>query len=65
MNRYRVTLTVEARTVMSGWWSDEATAERKCRRWIGERGSVGGTRIALTDEWEGGRVVMSWPETDR
>ncbi|MFF0291011.1 hypothetical protein [Streptomyces sp. NPDC005262] len=50
MDRYHVTLSIGARTVMRGWWSDEAAAERKYTRWIGERGGVDGARITLTDE---------------
>ncbi|WP_326607777.1 hypothetical protein OG930_40685 [Streptomyces sp. NBC_01799] len=62
MDRYHLTLSIGARTIMRGWWSDEAAAERKYTRWIGERGGVDGTRIALTDEADGGRVLKSWPE---
>ncbi|MET8420541.1 hypothetical protein ACWD7C_01065 [Streptomyces sp. NPDC005134] len=61
MDRYRVTLSIEARIIMRGWWSDEAVAERKYTRWIGERGGVDGARITLTDEQDGGRVLQSWP----
>ncbi|MEU1494849.1 hypothetical protein ABZ456_31975 [Streptomyces sp. NPDC005776] len=61
MDRYRLTLTIGALTVMCGWWSDLPTAERKYTRWIGERGSINGTRITLTDEADDGRVLKSWP----
>ncbi|MET8331746.1 hypothetical protein [Streptomyces sp. NPDC005181] len=54
-----------ARTVMRGWWSDEATAERKYTRWIGDRGGVDGARITLTGEANGGRVLKSWPPENR
>ncbi|MCX4790393.1 hypothetical protein OG369_30765 [Streptomyces sp. NBC_01221] len=50
---------------MHGWWPDLATAERKYTRWIGERGGVDDTRITLTNEVDGGRVLKSWPNADR
>lgn len=50
---------------MRGWWSDEATAERKYTRWIGDRGGVDGARITLTGEANGGRVLKSWPPENR
>jgi hypothetical protein len=65
VDRYHVTLSIGARTVIRGWWSDEATAERKYKRWIGERGGVDGARITLTDEADGGRVLKSWPPEGR
>lgn len=46
---------------MRGWWSGRLTAERKLAAWVGERGSVEGTRITLTDEAEDGRVLKTWP----
>lgn len=60
-----MTLTIGARTIMRGWWSDEATAGRKYTRWIGERGGREGARITLTDEADGGRVLKAWPGEDR
>lgn len=65
MDRYRATLTIGARTIMRGWWADLPTAERKYLRWIGERGGVDDTRIRLTDEADGGRVLKSWPDETR
>ncbi|MFE5111436.1 hypothetical protein [Streptomyces sp. NPDC056663] len=50
---------------MRGWWADQATAERKYLRWIGERGGREGTRITLIDEADGGRVLKAWPDQDR
>lgn len=61
VDRYCLTWTIGDRTIMRGWWNDLAVAERKCTSWIGERGSVDGARIALTDE-ENGRVLKSWPD---
>ncbi|WP_392750276.1 hypothetical protein [Streptomyces sp. LN590] len=65
MDRYRVTLSIGARIIMRGWWSDEAAAEGNYTRWIGERGGVDGARITLTDEADGGRVLKAWPDQDR
>ncbi|MCX5144649.1 hypothetical protein [Streptomyces sp. NBC_00338] len=62
MDRYRLTLTIGARTIARGWWADLPTAERKYTRWIGERGGVDGARITLTDEEDGGRILQSWPD---
>lgn len=62
MDRYCLTLTIEGQTIMRGWWSGLPTAERKYLRWIGEQGSVSGTRIALADEADGGRVLKAWPD---
>lgn len=56
-----MTLSIGARIIMRGWWSDEAVAEGKYTRWIGERGGVDGAWITLTDEADGGRVLQSWP----
>ncbi|WSA81798.1 hypothetical protein OG930_43725 [Streptomyces sp. NBC_01799] len=61
MDRYRVTLSIGARIIMRGWWSDEAAAEGKYTRWIGERGGLDGAWITLSDEADGGRVLQSWP----
>lgn len=62
MDRYRLTLTIGPRRIMSGWWPDPDTAKRKLDRWINERGGVAATRITLTDEAEDGRVLRSWPD---
>ncbi|WP_030917218.1 hypothetical protein [Streptomyces sp. NRRL B-24720] len=60
-----MTLSHGGRTIMRGWWPDRATAERKFKSWIGERGSVDGARITLTDEADGGRLLKAWPDGDR
>nr|WTB35095.1 hypothetical protein OG781_41630 [Streptomyces sp. NBC_00830] len=65
MDRYHLMLSIGARPVMRGWWADQATAERKYLRWIGERGGREGTRITLIDEADGGRVLKAWPDQDR
>lgn len=62
--RYHLTLTTLADgTLMHGWWSSRATADRKYRSWIGSYGSMPGARIVLAERLEGDReqVLKSWP----
>ncbi|MFJ2697400.1 hypothetical protein ACIO5Z_14400 [Streptomyces rochei] len=59
--RYRVTVTVEGRPLMHGWWGSEATARRKFAAWVGEHGSRPGARVTLTDE-ETGETLTEWPD---
>lgn len=56
--RYRVTLIVDGRTVMNGWWDVRATAEKKWTSWVGEQGD--GARVELVDT-ETGDVLKAWP----
>jgi hypothetical protein len=58
--RYHLTLSVDGQPAMHGWWSDRGTAGRKLRTWIGERGSMPGTRFTLVDE-ETGKTLTTWP----
>jgi hypothetical protein len=58
--RYHLTLTLDGRPAMQGWWGSEATARRQFKVWIGERGSMPGVRIVLVDE-ETGETLTSWP----
>lgn len=59
--RYRVTVTVEGRPLMHGWWGSEATARRKFAAWVGEHGSRPSARVTLTDE-ETGETLTEWPD---
>lgn len=59
--RYHLTLTVDGRPMMHGWWDDETTARRQFTQWIGERGSLPGAHVTLVDE-ETGEELDSWPE---
>ncbi|WP_405673312.1 hypothetical protein [Streptomyces sp. NBC_01530] len=61
MTRFHLTLASTGRTVMSGWWADEATARGKFRDWIGR--NVADARVVLVDE-ETGRVLASWPDEE-
>jgi len=58
--RYHLTLTLDGRQAMNGWWGSEATARRQFTSWIGGRGSMPGVRIVLVDE-ETGTVLTTWP----
>ncbi|MFF4044981.1 hypothetical protein [Streptomyces sp. NPDC001816] len=58
--RYHLTLTAAGRAMMHGWWGSETTARRQFSAWVGERGSLPGARITLTDE-ETGTVLTTWP----
>jgi hypothetical protein len=59
--RYHLTLTLDGRPAMHGWWGSEETARRQYTTWIGERGSLPGARITLVDEQEQ-LVLTSWPD---
>ncbi|MFE0845246.1 hypothetical protein [Streptomyces rochei] len=59
--RYRVTVTVEGRPLMHGWWGSEATARRKFTTWVGEHSGRTGARVTLTDE-ETGETLTEWPD---
>jgi hypothetical protein len=61
LERYHLTLTLDGRPAMQGWWGSEATARRQFKVWIDERGSMPGVRITLVDEEEQ-RVLASWPD---
>jgi hypothetical protein len=58
--RYYLLLAIHGRPTMHGWWADRATVDRKMLTWIGERGSVDGARITLTDETDG-QQLAAWP----
>jgi hypothetical protein len=58
--RFHLLLSVDGRPMMHSWWNDEAVARDRFRDWIGERGSLPGARIELTDE-ETGEELDSWP----
>ncbi|MEV8033865.1 hypothetical protein [Streptomyces sp. NPDC086182] len=60
-DRYHLTLTLDGRPAMQGWWSREATARRQFTAWVGERGEMPGVRITLVDT-ETGRTLTAWPK---
>ncbi|MCX5253667.1 hypothetical protein OOK27_05690 [Streptomyces canus] len=49
------------RTVMRGWWADEAVARGKLRDWIGSHRDLVEPHFTLVDE-ETGIVLTTWPE---
>ncbi|MFJ9038030.1 hypothetical protein ACIRF8_15725 [Streptomyces sp. NPDC102406] len=57
--RYRVTLTLDGRPTMDGWWNLYATAAEKFTAWVGEQGR-NGARVELVDT-ETGDVLKAWP----
>ncbi|MCW7941708.1 hypothetical protein AAW14_06645 [Streptomyces hygroscopicus] len=57
--RFHLTLHLDGRPVLDGWWGDEATARKKFREAVGDYGRDG-ARIALTDT-ETGEQLASWP----
>ena len=61
MDRYHLTLTLDGKPAMHGWWAKEATARRQFASWVGERGSMPGVRIVLVDTADG-TVIHRWPD---
>lgn len=58
--RYRLTLTMNGRRTMRGWWATEDAARRQIPVWVRDWGVVGAL-ITLVDTADG-TVVHSWPE---
>jgi len=58
--RYRVTLLLDGRPVLRGWWGSEVVARSQFTDLVGEYGRPG-ARVTLTDE-DTGRVLTEWPE---
>jgi hypothetical protein len=61
VDRYHLTLTLDGRPAMQGWWAKEPTARRQFSAWVGERGEMPGVRITLIDELDG-TVLTTWPK---
>ncbi|MFF4909732.1 hypothetical protein ACFY2T_33285 [Streptomyces sp. NPDC001260] len=61
--RFHLIHSAGGRPVAHGWWSDEAVARSKFVLWVGQNGSVVGTRIALDDEAEA-RTLAVWPDPE-
>ncbi|XIG77236.1 hypothetical protein C1N81_30895 [Streptomyces sp. SGAir0957] len=60
--RYHVTLTIDGKPVLDGWWDDPDTAERKATGLATEHEDNPGARVTLT-EWHGGQEwpLQEWP----
>ncbi|MHB9849131.1 hypothetical protein ACSYGO_07805 [Streptomyces krungchingensis] len=59
--RYHLLLALNGRPAMHGWWEKESVARRQFSSWVGDRGSMPGVRITLTDV-ETGRLLTEWPK---
>ncbi|MGW5582804.1 hypothetical protein [Streptomyces sp. NPDC003857] len=57
--RYRLTLTLDGREVLQGWWTREANARRKFSSVVGQYGRPG-AHVSLVDT-ETGETLTSWP----
>ncbi|MFE7928335.1 hypothetical protein ACFU6S_06275 [Streptomyces sp. NPDC057456] len=62
--RYKVTLAVDGRPTMEGWWEERATADRKYLGWIGEYSNRASARVTLTDATTGDELTK-WPREQR
>lgn len=59
---FHLVLTSAGQPVMHGWWSSEATAERKFSEWIGSHSAIRGAAVVLAElSADGEHVLMSWP----
>ena len=54
--RYRLTLTLDGRAALEGWWGSEEPADRKFKAMVGEYGVEGAT-ITLVDTATGDQVA--------
>ena len=59
--RYHLTLALDGRAALEGWWGREETARRKFKAIVGEYGVEGAT-VTLTDTATGDQVA-SWPDS--
>ncbi|MFE3033054.1 hypothetical protein ACFXKY_15590 [Streptomyces canus] len=59
--RFLVAVSSAGRTVMRGWWADEAVARGKVRDWIGSHRHLAEPRFTLTDEADS-TLLTSWPD---
>ncbi|MEU3663981.1 hypothetical protein AB0E77_30185 [Streptomyces sp. NPDC032940] len=60
--RFRVTVAVDGRQMLRGWWQDESVARGKFTGWVGEHGDRPRTLVTLIDE-ESGTTLTQWPDT--
>ncbi|WP_225638394.1 hypothetical protein [Streptomyces solaniscabiei] len=61
--RYRVTVTTDGRQMLRGWWQEQAVADGKFTKWVGEHGDRPHALITLTDEGTGATLTQ-WPDTE-
>ncbi|MEU0787586.1 hypothetical protein ABZ341_39350 [Streptomyces sp. NPDC006173] len=60
--RYRLTLTLDGRQVMRGWWAGETAARDQIPVWVRDWG-VEGAVITLVDTADG-TVIHRWPDEE-
>ena len=58
--RYRLTLMMDGRQTMRGWWADETAARAQIPVWVRDWG-VEGAVITLVDTATG-TVIHRWPD---
>jgi len=58
--RFHLTLILDGRPTLHGWWSEEWIARRQFAGLVGQYGRPG-VRVTLADE-EAGEVLTEWPE---
>jgi hypothetical protein len=56
--RYHLTLSLDGRPAMQGWWGSEETARDRFRDWVGR--AADDARVVLVDE-ETGETLTTWP----
>lgn len=61
-DRFHLTLSLDGRPALDGWWGSETTARKKWAEAVGEY-RRDGARITLVDE-ETGEELAAWPEPD-
>ncbi|MFL6096096.1 MAG: hypothetical protein ACJ71Y_11660 [Blastococcus sp.] len=60
-DRYHLTLFVDGKSAMQGWWPLESTARDQLPVWVGSWGGLPDARITLVDE-ETGATLTTWPD---
>lgn len=58
--RYHLTLTLDGRPTLHGWWESEPIARRQFASLVGQYGRPG-AHVTLADE-ETGSVLTEWPD---
>lgn len=58
--RYRVSLTLDGRSTLHGWWEKEPVARHQFAGLVGQYGQPG-ARVTLLDE-ETGETLTEWPD---
>ncbi|WP_338704292.1 hypothetical protein V2W30_40980 (plasmid) [Streptomyces sp. Q6] len=61
-DRYHLTLAIDGRTILRGWWDNAGTADGKFDGFRDEHEAHAGAHLLLT-EWDAGREwpLREWP----